>query len=174
MSNGFLNDYSTGFPKLVAPASGLVRPPNTPGSENPPGPANFPVVPAKPMSNTDLLHGILKQLTYQNIARMPHIRSSDVDANGQTLDWSMVGLMDTLMIRNKGPKSVWIAFDIDGPAVDNFSPSDLSWELLANESVNITLCQFYKIGLRCAASETGSVHAIAFQAVAGDLGGSIS
>ncbi len=168
-----MRDY-IGFPKSTAPASGLVRPPNTPGSENPPGPADFPVVPGRPMSTAELLHGILTQITRQNIARIPHIRSSDVDANGQTLDWSMIGLMDTLIIRNKGPKSVWIAFDIDGPAVDNFSPSDLSWELLMNESVNLSLCQFERVGLRCAAGETGSVHAFAFQAVAGNLGGSIS
>ncbi len=171
---GGLRDYGTGFPKLVAPASGLVRPPDSPGSSNPPGPDNFPVVPAEKMNAVDLLGEILKQVTYQNIARMPHIRSIAVDATGETLDWSMIGLMDSIVIQNLGPDTVFISFDIDGTATDNFAPSDLSVPLLANASINLTLCQFYKIGCRCAAGKTGLVFGIAFQAVAGNLGGGIS
>ena len=64
-------------------------------------------------------------------------------------------------------------FFINGPAVNAFT-SDLSFEVLPLESVNIPLCQFYKIGCRCLPGKSGTIHAIAFPAVAGNLGGSIA
>lgn len=165
-NNGFggLDDYSSDFPAQVTPATNVPKPR---------GPSNFPVQTPPPSTPTELLQGILKQVTNQNLARIPHIRSRDIDQNGQTLDWSQIGLMDKFLLRNKGPDSVWVSFDMAGPSVDSFT-SDLSIEVQMNESWNIPFCQFYKIGAKCAAGGTGTLHAIAFQASAGDLGGGIS
>ncbi len=120
-----------------------------------------------------LLARILEELIRQNTPSVPSIRSTDVTAVGQTLDWQAVGTMDRLMIRNKGTDSVWFSFDISGPAVIN-QTSDESFELQANESVNLTHAKFRKIGLRCATGKTATVNAIAFQSVAGDQAAAIS
>lgn len=144
----------------------------------PPGPADFPAqVPPQPVNDLndigDLLKRILQELINQSIAAAPVIRAKAVTSAGQTLDWSSRGTMDRLMIRNKGTNSVWFAFDMNGPAVNAFT-SDLSFELQANESVNLSLCSFQKIGVICASGQTGTVHAIAFQSVAGNQAASIS
>lgn len=154
-----INDYDAALASRTSPAN---------RGSGPPGPANFPVT-GPPTSATDLL----QQLVNQNAARQPHLRAADVTSVGQTLDWSSLGLMDRILIRNKGGSSVWIAFDTEGQNVDAFT-SDLSYELQAQESICIPGCQFYKIGCRCAALGTGTVHAVAFLAAAGELHGSIS
>ncbi len=145
----------------------------------PPGPADFPVVPAPADQTTlmqilDLLKRILAELIKQNIASDPVTRARSVNVSDSgTLDWSQRGTMDRLMIRNKGPNSVWFAFDMNGPAVDAFT-SDLSFELQPQESVNLSHCKFEKIGLKCGSAGGAVVHAIGFQSVAGDQAASIS
>lgn len=157
MSRG-LQDHDVSLPHRTTPAP--VRPPL--------GPANFPVT-GPEATAVDLL----KALVAQSQAKIPQIRSSDITAAGQTLDWSALGLMDRILIRNKGANSVWIAWDVNGEAVDAFT-SDLSFELQAQEAISIPACQFYKIGCKCAAGQTGTVHAVAFLATTENLSGSIS
>ena len=157
-----IGDYREALHEAVEPSSGPLRPI---------GPAAFPIATAQSATINQLLTDILSELKKQNVARTPLIRSVAVTPAGQTLDWSQIGLMDRFLLRNLGPKSVWIACDMTGPAVDAFT-SDLSVEVQANESYSIPLCRFFKIGCRCAAGGTGTVHAVAFQATAGNLGGS--
>jgi len=157
-----LNDYREALRRRIAASSGGIDLASM-------GPSNFPV---DAPSVAATLGDVLQELKLQNVARIPILRAAVVDTTGVTLDWSQIGLMDRFLFRNKGPQSVWIAFDVGGPAVDAFV-SDLSFEVQANESISIPLCQFYKIGCRCAAG-SGTVHAVAFQATAGDLQGSIS
>lgn len=160
-----LGDYPEPFPTNIRPATSMPQPP---------GPADFPITnPTTDPTETDLLERILEELIKQNTATKPVIRAIDVDSGGQTLDWSMVGIMDRLIIRNKGTSSLWFGFDKNGPAVPAFT-SDECWELQAQESVNLTHCLFQKIGVICAAMGTATVHAIGFQSVAGNQAGSIS
>jgi hypothetical protein len=110
-----------------------------------------------------------------------------VPAGGSlTLDWSKdagdlkaYGQMGRIMIRNKGPNSVWFSFDEDGASVvpDNTSaPVDADgnpcsrWELEPKESYNVDNTVFFKIGLACAAAETAVVHASASQLGVGSGG----
>jgi hypothetical protein len=103
-----------------------------------------------------------------------------------TLDWSKdpgdgspYGMMGRLLLRNRGSKSVWFAFDVDGDTItaDNTSnPKDTDmnptqrFELLPNESINIDSTSFYKVGLACASGEGTVVHASAFQSSGGTGG----
>lgn len=134
---------------------------------HPIGPTNAPISPAVPpaVSNADLL----KELKSQSYGVKPLIRSAVVTGGvPRTLDWSAFGIMNRLVIRNMGPQSVWFSFDVDGGNVDNFTPSDTSWELQSNESVNLTNISFQRIGLRCAAgATTARVHAIGMANPAG-------
>ncbi len=169
-----LGDYEEPFILGVRPATSMPRPA---------GPADFPValgpssipktlLEAQIVTN-QLLARILEELVRQNTPSVPSIRSVAATDVGQTLDWQAVGTMDRLMIRNKGTDSVWFSFDISGPAVVN-QTSDESFELQANESVNLTHAKFRKIGLRCATGKTATVNSIAFQSVAGDQAAAIS
>ncbi len=170
-----------GMGDFVEPTIEAIRPATS--MPRPPGPADFPVQLGPQSLPNDaagllklvcgLLQSILQELKYQNIASKPTLRSQAVTDAGQTLTWQAVGIMDRLMIRNKGTNSCWISFDTNGPNVNAFT-SDLSFELQANESVNLTHCNFYKIGVRCAAAETATVHAVAFQSVAGNQAAAIS
>ncbi len=168
-----VGDFVEPFIESIRPATSM---------PHPPGPADFPVqvLPTTPTTEIDLLtailgvlRNILAELIKQNIAANPVTRAQNIDSTGETLNWTAVGIMDRLMIRNKGANSVWISFDINGPAVDAFT-SDLSFELQANESINLTHCAFQKIGCKCAGGQTATVHAIAFQTVAGNQAGAIS
>lgn len=171
-----LSDYTSGdLIRRVQPAQGPFGPMTGGGNE---GPTQSPVSTGKmdeQQSVQSLLMQLLRQVTYQNVARTPIIRSVTETGLGSTLDWSSIGMMDRLMIRNAGPQSVYFAFDVDGPSVD-MSNGDLSFWLQANESVNISHCKFYKIGVRTIAGGgvLAVVNAIAFQSVAGDQAGSLS
>lgn len=160
-----MGDYPEEFIDEVRPAT---------SAPQPPGPADFPITnPNTDPTTNELLARILNELIRQNTATRAVIRASNVDSVGQTLDWSMVGMMDRLIIRNKGTSSVWFSFDRNGPAVNSFTSNE-SWELQANESVNITLSLYQKVGLRCATGQTGTVHAMGWQSVAGNQAGAIS
>lgn len=181
-----MNDFVDPFLRQINPS---------PGALDPKGPANFPITdPAMPaptdalingMSTDDLLRtmvrlqranlntsrAILNELRAQNIAGIPNLRSADVDdTNGATLDYSAVGYMSRFLLRNKGPNSCWIAFDVDGKAVEAFTGS-LSYELQAQESICIPNCRFYKIGAICASGsgESAVIHCVAFLPTAGNL-----
>ncbi len=168
-----MGDYTEPFIEGIRPAT---------SAPHPMGPADFPVQqgPLTPPTTTDgwlsracsLLQRILDELIRQNTASRPVIRAVAVTAVGQTLDWTPVGVMDRLMIRNKGTNSLWYSYDKNGPAVNAFT-SDESFELQANESVNLTHCIFQKIGVKCAGGQTATVHAQAFQSVAGNQAGTI-
>ena len=161
-----------GFGDFDEPHIDAVRP--VPNMPRPPGPANFPLSENAPVSSNDLLKQILAELVKQNTASRPVIRSKSlgVSDNG-TLDWTTVGIMDRLVMRNAGPDNVWFAFDTNGPAVNGFT-SDQSFLILPNESINLVNCQFRKIGLITGPGTTGAtVNAIAFQAQAGNQSNSI-
>lgn len=160
-----------GFGDFDEPFIDGVRP--VPTMPQPPGPANFPVNAAVPATNNDLLTQILAELVKQNTASRPVIRSAAIGASDQsTLDWTTVGIMDRLVMRNAGPDSVWFAFDTNGPAVNAFT-SDQSFEILANESINLVNCQFRKIGIATSVGTGARVNAIGFQAQAGNQSNSI-
>lgn len=171
----------TGVGDYVEPFTDGIRPATS--MPLPAGPADFPVQQGPFVQPTtvegwlsklfDLGTRILEELIRQNIAARPVIRSGASDENGTTLDWNAVGVMDRLMIRNKGPNSVWYGFDRNGPAVQA-ATSDESFELQTNESVNVTHCRYQKIGLRCAPGGSAVVHAIGFQTVAGNQAAAIS
>lgn len=165
-----------GMGDFFEPFTDAVRPATS--APHPMGPSDFPVALA-PMSPPQTLmdwaakiFGVLTQikdqLVMQNTASRPVIRSRSVDGTGQTLDWTPVGIMDRLMIRNLGPDPCWFSFDMNGPAVNAFT-GDQSFELQMNESVNLTHCQFQKIGVKCqGGGDTATVHAIGFHSVAGN------
>lgn len=159
-----MGDYPEPFIEYVRPATSMPMPP---------GPSDFPIEQGSVTPTTnDLLQRILDELVKMNIAARPVIRAKAADSTGETLDWSVLGIMDRLVIRNEGPNSVWFSFDKNGPAVQA-TTSDLSWELQAQESVNLDHCLFQKIGLLCAGGGTATVHAIGFQTVAGNQAASI-
>ncbi len=167
--NGGIGDYTAN--KLVQHVA-----PN-PGALEPHGPANFPIALTDEQGNPvetpiELLRQIRDELRGGNSASRPMMRAKDVTDVGQTMDWSTQGLMDRVMLRNKGTNSLWFSFDVDGALVDTFT-SDLSFELQAQEAIAIPRCLFYKIGCKCASGESATVHAIAFMSTAGNLGKSI-
>lgn len=147
-----------------------INPANT--FPQPPGPSNFPI--AGPMVKTtdQLLAEILDELKKQSTSRRPVVRSGLVDSVGITLDWSQVGSMDRIFMRNKGPDSAWYGWDVDGKTVDNYT-SNQSTEIQAQESVCFSLCLFKRIGFRCATGKSATIHATAFQYAGGSHGNSI-
>lgn len=161
-----MGDYKSWLADRLLPAEGFVQPY---------GVADFPVnITPDPATEKDLLSDIKDQLVAQKTSRQPLLRAIDVTTAGQTLDWSALGRMARIMIRNKGTSSVWIAFDQEGPSVVA-ATSDLSWELQANEALSIEQIDFQKIGCKCAAAgPTGTVHAIAFPPNSGDFGGAVT
>lgn len=172
--NKQLGDYAETFVDGIRPAT---------SAPLPMGPANFPAAVAPPSNVTDsngwlqAIYGMMaravEELVRQNIASRPVIRSKVITDAGQTLDWSTRGTFDRLLMRNKGPNSAWFAFNMNGPAV-NPTTCDLSFELQANESVNLTHCQFEKVGLKCSLGQTATISAIAFQTPAGNQAGTIA
>jgi hypothetical protein len=155
-----MGDYAEALRYQIEPAEGAMKPY---------GPANAPITDKTPTTLAD----IKKQLEMQNNSSVPLIRGKVINDAGVTLDWSMIGQMDRITIRNRGSNSVWIAFDVGGPSVDAFT-SDLSIEVQSQESWSFTNCAFFKIGCKCAAGQTSIVHAVAFQAIKGDLGATLS
>lgn len=169
-----LGDFVDEFVSGVAPATSMPKPP---------GPADFPIATA-PVAGPataeqwlarifDVMSRLLDETIKQSIPSRPQIRSAAATDAGATLSWTVDGVMDRLMIRNKGTDSVWFAFDQNGASV-TAATSPLSFELQANESVNLALCRFNKIGLKCATGKTATVHAIAFQSIAGNQGAGIA
>lgn len=160
-----MGDYKSWLADRLLPAEGFIEPY---------GVADFPVnITPDPATPQDLLGDIKDQLVAQKTSRQPLLRALSVTSVGQTLDWSALGRMARIMIRNKGGSSAWIAFDQEGPSVVA-ATSDLSWELQAQEALSIELCDFQKIGCRCAAAGTATVHAIAFPPNSGDFGGAVT
>lgn len=159
-----------GFGDFDEPFIAGVQPANFP---KPPGPSDFPVATTDTQTAAEVQAAILQELKYQNIASRPVGRSADVDGGGQTLDWSPVGVMDRIVMRNKGPNSLWYSWDKNGPAVQAFTSNE-STELQMNESMAFTHCIFQKIGVRCQGGQTATIHATAFQSVAGNQAASIS
>lgn len=156
-----LGDYGNQIFDRRVPATGI---------ERQQGPVQFPVTsPPKPATLDD----VRKELAAQNLSLRPNMRAAVVTSAGITLDWSNVGVMERIMIRNKGPNSVWISFDIEGKAVIA-AVSDLSWELQSQEALSIPRCLFQKIGCKCAGIQGGTVHAIAFQNSGRDYAGAVS
>ncbi len=160
-----------GFGDFVEPFIEGIRPATS--MPQPPGPADFPVQTNAPVTDNDLLKRILAELIAMNTPARPVIRSLIANEDGQTLDWQAAGIMDRLVMINNGPDPLWYAFDVSGPAVNAFT-GDQSFELLANTSINLERCQFYKIGVICASGKTSTVNAIAFRSVAGNQAASIS
>lgn len=160
-----LGDYKNWLQDQISPSEGFIKPY---------GPANFPTnTPAsKPKDAIDGLEKIHAELVRQRTPTRPLIRSKLVDQNGITLDWTANGQMSRLMIRNKGPNSIWMAFDQKGASVDNFT-SNNSVEVQANESWNVELCAFAYLGLKAGAGNTGTAHAIAFPSNSGMMAGSV-
>jgi hypothetical protein len=131
------------------------------------GPLNSPVKAQSPAEK--VLNGMLEELRrVSNLLSLnftsytPIIRSAAVTGTGATLDWSMHGKMQRIVLRNKGASSVWMTFDMDGANVPAYV-CDNSYELQANESLALEACTFEKVGLRCAQGGTATVHAIAFK-----------
>lgn len=150
-----LRDYNNPILQRVLPATSMPMPP---------GPAAFPI------DNQAVSNPILEELIRQ-FTPSPGIIRAGVAQVGRplTLDWSAMGEMNRVAIQNSGPNTVWLAFDINGSGVDNFT-SDQSWQLLSLGSLNLTLIKFYKIGFNVAAG-SALIHAIAFQSPAGKAGG---
>lgn len=165
---GAVGDFDEPFTTGVRPV---------PAIPSPAGPSNFPVNPAASTATTEqLLAQVLAELVKQNTASKPVIRSSLVVGGGgdATLDWTTIGIMDRIVMRNIGPGPVWFAFDINGPAVNPFT-GDQSFEIQVGESINLSNCSFRKIGLRTDPTNIlgATVNAIGFQAVAGNQAASI-
>ena len=149
----------------------------------PPGPANFPVaqppnvLPTTPLQALQQLNQkmdrLIDETVRQNIASRPVIRAKDVTNAGQTLNWQAVGIMDRVTLKNDGPDPVWLAFDMNGQAVNAFT-SDLSFPLKADSTLNLTHSLFTKIGVKTASGKTATVNAIAWQSVAGNQAAAIS
>jgi cysteine synthase len=127
------------------------------------------------------LGSVQQELINQSVATQPYIRSAlvtgaitGVPDQPQTLDWSMLGVMQRLMIRNKGPNSVWMSFDKSGGSVPPTVSND-SIEIQAQEAWIFERTLFQRVGLRCAASSgsanTATVHAVAWRGPAGRAGG---
>lgn len=158
----------------AVPLRDRVVPPR--GFVPPIGPSNFPVElpPEKetPLSVLRELRQLVQNLMDQNAARAGIIRAADVTDAGQTLDWSQFGDMARVMMRNKGPDSLWFSFNEDGQNVPP-TTGDGSFEIQAQEAISIPNILFQKIGVRCATGDTATIHAIAFQKSFGDFGGSI-
>ena len=157
-----LRDYNTDLSRRIQQASAM---------KVPPGPANSPVSQPANTSPTldtivELLTRILRELLDQNTPLTPILRSSTVSSSGATLDWSAFGTMAAVSIRNKGPDSVFVSFDMSGESVDA-NVTDNSFELQAQESLNLGKVKFQKIGVKCASGKTGSVNAIGFKSVTG-------
>ncbi len=159
-----VGDFDEDFRNGIRPATSMPLPP---------GPADFPVAvapkdtPGNLSEIAALLRRILLEMIRQSTPARPVMRTTAVDDVGQTLDFSQRGIMDRLMMKNKGPNSVWYGYDFNGPAVKT-SDCDLSWEIEVGETINLALCQYEKIGLRCATGETAVVHAQGWQSVAAD------
>lgn len=160
-----MGDYQNPLAQRIPPATSMPMPP---------GPAKFPTETQLVKTPAQLLADILRELKNQMMPTKGIFRSATVTgARPQTLDWSAMGMMTRLVIRNAGPQSVWFNFDMDGLGVDNFNPSDQSWMLQAQESFNVTNELFMKIGLRCAVgANTAVVHARAWGTPAGKQEGS--
>ncbi len=149
----------------------------------PHGPADFPMalppatIPSTMEGKVDRLislqERLLDETVRQSIAARPVIRCKDVTAAGQTLDWTAVGIMDRLTLWNDGPDTVWIAFDMSGPAVFA-GTSDLSVPVKANGAISLTHNLFSKIGAKTAGGTTATVNAIGWQSVAGNQAAAIS
>jgi hypothetical protein len=161
-----LNDYSNPQLRRTLPS---------PDMPLPPGPANFPIKHGQGGGggggSDQTLQYILQQLIAQYTPTTPYIRAASIGtvaANGNaTLDWTAIGSMNRIAIRNIGPGNVWLSFDVAGPAVPAYT-SDGSWQLQPNESLNLANVKFRQIGI----SGYGVVHAVAFQSPAGKQGGS--
>jgi hypothetical protein len=146
----------------------------------PAGPSVTPVGQSKPGAAT--LNNVQAELINQSVATKAEIRSALVTGavtggavdQPQTLDWRALGVMQRLEIRNKGPNSVWMAFDVAGAGVNNYV-SNQSIELQSQEAWIFPLTAFRMIGLRCGVSagspQTATVHAVAWQGPAGRAGG---
>lgn len=147
---GRMFDYVNPFAHTTTPSQSLVTPP---------GPADTPI--QKAVQPPATLNDLLQQMRQNNDPQRAVFRGLAIGAGGNgTLDWSMLGLMTRIVIRNKGPFSVFFAFDISGPQINTFT-SDNSWELQANESFNADTV-FFKIGLRCSAGQNAVVNASAW------------
>ncbi len=169
-----VGDFVDPFVEGVRPATSMPLPP---------GPANFPMS-QPPLEQPKTIEGWLErtcdwlsriytEIVRQNISARPVVRCKDVDNTGQTLDWTSVGIMDRITLKNDGPDEVWLAFDTSGPAVFA-DTSDLSFPLKADSTLNLTHSLFSKIGVRCAPGDTAVVNAIAWQTVAGNQNAAIS
>ena len=154
-----MGDYKSWLANRLVPAEGFPKPL---------GITDAPVqtTPAAPATLDD----VASILNNQNQPMQPLLRAMLVDSTGETMDWSAHGTMTRIMIRNKGPNSVWFAFDTFGQSVVA-ATSDLSWELQSQEALSIERCTFNKIGLKSPSG--GTVHAIAFPDNSGANGGAI-
>ncbi len=159
---GGMGDYVEPFVEGVRPATSMPLPP---------GPANFPVNTQVPATTDDLLRAILKELIYQNIASRPVTRGQSISSAGGTLDWSTVGVMDRLMLKNNGPDNVYFSFNMNGQAVVA-NTSDLSILLKPDSTYCCTHTLFNKIGLKSVG--TSAVDAVGYQTVAGNQAAAIS
>ena len=173
-SGGMMGDYKEELNLRILPAT---------GAKKPFGPDNLPITappaalpadtPPWAQSMLGKLDSIFNELVRQNTASIPKVRSASVDQNGQTLDFSVLGFADRLMLENLGPNTVWFNFDQSGPSVAP-STGDSSFQLPANSTFSPSLCKFTKIGLKCAAGQTATVCAVGFRSVAGNQQGVIS
>jgi hypothetical protein len=128
--------------------------------------------PATPLNELQQIKQLLANTLQKQQAQTGIIRAALVTDAGHTFDWSMIGNMSRILLRNAGPDSVWIAFNEDGP---NTPPTtgNGSIEVQAQEAWSIPNILFQKIGLRCATGDTAKVHSIAFKQSFGDFGGGI-
>ncbi len=141
----------------------------------PPGPANFPIVDKNAVSPAQYLAAILKELKLQNAPSKGLIRGAVVTtAAPKTLEWQAEGIMQRLVLRNKGPDSVFYAYDVKGESVDATEGSNASFEVQAQESVNLVLTQFSFIGLKVGSpGKTAKVNAQAWKSQSGTQAGSV-
>lgn len=170
--NGFgdMGDYKEELSRRILPAT---------GSKKPFGPDNLPITaptipaPVGVDATNDLLTRILAELIRQSTSATPKIRSAAVTNTGATLDWTVLGYADRLMLANLGPDPIWFNFDQSGGAVST-TTGDSSFQLPSGSTANPSLCKFTKVGVRTKAGMTATVCAIAFHNVAGSQQGVIS
>jgi hypothetical protein len=92
-----------------------------------------------------------------SISRVPVFRSGLADQAGIFLSWVAVSEMGALYIVNRGPDTVFMAFDAL-PASATIGDGRQSIEL--GDTVNLDDVSYSQIGLLCAAAETAVVEAI--------------
>ena len=88
--------------------------------------------------------------------RKPVFRAASFGAGGGTLDWSAVGIMGALYLRNAGPDECFIAWD----AIPAASVGDGRIRLKADEALNLDAVETEFVGVITAGGDTAVLEGV--------------